>query len=270
MSGPWVGCRRRTDDPLLRLSIDRYHVHLLAIPREGAVVGDLYVEQDGVVGTPGRIDEVLSGDFVLPEQHVGERLADISGQLTRSVDAVVGVRISELLLGSLGIPAGAGLTSAINRSTGVRFQFHEVFRTSVDVLALGRALMGCRLIREHPVIAGATAHFYLTAAVLTTKMISLLVDGVSGIDLGAQIDATGVAGIKASTSRAGAGQVRLESDVALAFAVELYELEFVPETDGVRLRRTVVPVRVRNSRRVVNRERLVPAEIGGLDGSLFI
>jgi hypothetical protein len=29
-------------------------------------------------------------------------------------------------------------------------------------------------------------------------------------------------------------------------------------------------VRVRNSRRVVNRERLVPAEIGGRDGDLFV
>jgi hypothetical protein len=49
----------------------------------------------------------------------------------------------------------------------------------------------------------------------------------------------------------------------------VYELGFDAETGGVRLRRTVVPVRVRNSHRVVNRERLVPAEIGG-DSDLFV
>ena len=269
MSGRRIGCRRATDDPLLRLFIDRYHVHLLAIPREGAAVGDLFVERDGVVGTPGRVGEVLAGDLVLPERRDGERLADITGQITRTVDATVGGRISELLLGGLGIPAGVGLTAAVNRSAGVRFQFHEVFRSSVDVLALGRALMGCTLLREHPVVASATG-FYLTTAVLTTTTISLLVDGVSGTELGAQIDAVGVAGVKASMSRAGTAEIRLESAVPLAFAVELYELGFDPETGGVRLHRTVVLVRVRNSRRVVSRKRLVPAEIGGPDGDLFV
>lgn len=174
MNGRRVGCRRTTDDPLLRLFIDRYHVRLLAIPREGAAVGDLYVERDGVVSTPGRVGEVLTG-LVLPEQRVDERLADITGQLTRTIDATFGGRISELLLGALGIPAGVGLTAAVNRSSGVRFQFHEVFRSSVDVLALGGALTGRMLLREHPVVTGATG-FYLTAAVLTTTTISLLVD----------------------------------------------------------------------------------------------
>jgi hypothetical protein len=78
------------------------------------------------------------------------------------------------------------------------------------------------------------------------------------------------AGVKTSLSRAGTAEIRLESAVPLAFAVELYELGFDPETGGVRLRQTVVPVRVRNSRRVVNRERLVPAADLGRDGDLFV
>jgi hypothetical protein len=253
----------------LRLFIDRYHVHLLAIPREGAGVGDLYVEQDGVVGTPGRVDEALSGGFVLPEQRVGERLADLAGQITRTVDAKVAGRVSELLLGGLGIPAGVGLTAAVTRSTGVRFQFDEVFRSSVDVLAVGRALMGCTLLQEHPVVADATG-FYLTTAVLTTTRISLLLSAASGTDLAAEVAAAGLAGAKASVSRAGTGELRLESAVPLAFAVELYELKFDPASGGMRLHRTVVPVRVRNSRRVMNRERLVPAVIGGPEGDLFL
>ena len=269
MSGHRVGCRRTTKDPLLRLFIDQYHMHLLAIPREGAAVGDLYVERDGVVGTPGRVGEVLACDLVLPERRDGERLADIAGQLTRTVDATVGGSISAQLLSGLGIPAGVGLTAAVNRSAGVRFQFHEVLRSSVDVLALGRALMGCTLLRDHPVVIGATG-FYLATAVLTTTTISLLLQGVSGTELGAQIDAVGVAGVEASISPSGSVEVRLESAVPMAFAVELYELGFEPGTDRVLMHRTVVPVRVRNSSRVVNRARVVPAEIGGPDGDLFI
>ena len=93
---------------------------------------------------------MLAGDLVLPERRDGERLADITGQITRTVDATVGGRISELLLGGLGIPAGVGLTAAVNRSAGVRFQFHEVFRSSVHVLALGRAPWGARCCGSTP------------------------------------------------------------------------------------------------------------------------
>jgi hypothetical protein len=119
------------------------------------------------------------------------------------------------------------------------------------------------------VVADATG-FYLTTAVLTTTRISLLLNAVSGTDLAAEVEAAGLAGAKASVSRAGAGELRLESAVPLAFAVELYELKFDPASGGMRLHRTVVPVRVRNSRRVMNRERLVPAVIGGPEGDLFL
>ena len=116
----------------------------------------------------------------------------------------------------------------------------------------------------------AATGFYLATAVLTTTTISLLLQGVSGTELGAQIDAVGVAGVEASISPSGSVEVRLESAVPMAFAVELYELGFEPGTDRVLMHRTVVPVRVRNSSRVVNRARVVPAEIGGPDGDLFI
>jgi hypothetical protein len=268
LTGQRLGCRRTTDDPLLRLFIDHYHLHLLTIPRQGSTVGDLYIERDGVVGTPGYIGEILSPGFELPKVRIGERLADITGQITRSVDPKVGVKIAEQLLSVVGIPADVGLSAAFSRAGGARFRFHDVFRDSVDVLALGRVLAQHMLVRGHPAVSDQ-ARFYLTTAVLTTEAISIVIEGASGVDLQATAGAAGV-GSEASISVHGANEISLNSTVPLAFAVELYELQFNLETGTVQLRKTAVAVRVRGERRTVTRERLVAAQIGGADGDLFL
>ncbi len=268
MTGARPGCRRSTDDPLLRLFIDRYHLHLLAIPRQGSAVGDLYIQQGRVVGTPGYIGEILSPGFELPPLRTGELLADITGQLTRDVHAKLGSRIAEQLLSVLGIPVGAGVSAAISRSGGVRFRFHDVFRTSVDVLALGRALAQHPLLAGHPAISGK-ARYYLATSVLTTDAISILVHGGGAIDLGGMVGSAPVRA-DASLSAKGKNEISLRSAVPLAFAVELYELQFDVPSGAVQLRKTSVPVRVRGEQRTVVRERLVPAEIGGADGDLFL
>jgi hypothetical protein len=253
---------------LLRLFIDRYHLHLLTIPRQGSAVGDLYIERDGVVGTPGYVGEILSPGFAMPEMRLGERLADITGQITRSVNPKVGAQIGGQLLSVLGIPADVGLSAAISRARGARFRFHDVFRDSVDVLALGRVLAQHTLVQGHPALSDQ-ARFYLATAVLTTKAISIVIDGGSEIDLQANVGAAAV-GAEAAVSVHAANEIALNSTVPLAFAVELYELQFNLQTRAVQLRKTSVAVRVRGERRTVTRERLVPAEIGGADGDLFL
>jgi hypothetical protein len=268
LTGQRLGCRRTTHDPLLRLFIDHYHLHLLTIPRQGSAVGDLYIERGGVVGTPGYIGEILSPGFELPEVRVGERLADITGQITRSVNPKVGAQITEQLLSVLGIPADVGLAAAISRARGARFRFHDVFRDSVDVLALGRVLAQHTLVRGHPAVSDQ-ARFYLATAVLTTRAVSIVMEGRAGIDLQAKARAA-VVGAEASVSVHGTNEISLSLTVPLAFAVELYELQFNLETGAVQLRKTAVAVRVRGERRTVTRERLVPAQIGGADGDLFL
>lgn len=48
--------RRNTNDPLLRAFLDTYKVNLLAIPREGAEVGDAYVASpNGSISEPGKL-----------------------------------------------------------------------------------------------------------------------------------------------------------------------------------------------------------------------
>ena len=263
-----LGCRRSTDDPLLRLFIDRYHLHLLAVPRQGSAVGDLYVEQRGVVGTPGYIGGILTPGFELPPYRTGERLADIAGQLTRDVNAKAGARIADELLGALGIAASAGISAAISRAAGIQFRFHEVFRASVDVLALGRALAGHSLLPGHPAIS-ARARYYLATSVLTTDAVSIVASGASGLGLEETAGAS-LAGAAASWSVQGSNEIVLRSTVPLAFAVELYELQFSAQSGAVQLRKTSVPVRIRGGQQTIMRERLVPARIGGDDGDLFL
>ena len=169
-------CKRDTDDPLLRLFVERYHLHLLAIPRAGAEVGDLYVESGGRIGVPGRLGGILEPDFTLPVVRMGERLADIEGKLTREVETGMGATIAESLLSGLGLPMGLGAKTTIKRASGIEFRFHEVLRDSIDVFALGRALTGHTLAPDHPAV-GADARLYLTTAVVRTAAITIVTNG---------------------------------------------------------------------------------------------
>ena len=51
--------RRNTSDPLMRLFLDKYYLHLLSIPREDVLIGDLYAYDGSRVSTPGKITYFL-------------------------------------------------------------------------------------------------------------------------------------------------------------------------------------------------------------------
>ena len=59
--------RRDSEDPLLRAFLDAYKLNLLAIPRENAQVGDVYVHTKDGVSVPGSLQYILTPEFVLPK-----------------------------------------------------------------------------------------------------------------------------------------------------------------------------------------------------------
>lgn len=260
--------RRTTDDPLLRLFIDRYHLHLLAIPREHAAVGDVYVEADGRVGAPGRIEHLLTPAFTLPEVRRGERLADVAGQLTRRVDMSAGINLLENILAGLGLPAALSMGETLQRSSGVGFRFHDVFRDWLDVLELGARLPGHRLASSQAAVSEQD-RLHVTTAVLSTSAISVELDRTAGGEVATQLEAAVGAG-NASVGIERSELITISAEQRLAFGVELYELEFAGEQREPRLKRTAVPLRVRAGARPMVRDRIVPTLIGGPEGDLFL
>ncbi|MEO7521235.1 MAG: hypothetical protein ABIW79_05410 [Gemmatimonas sp.] len=76
-------CKRTERDPLLRLFIDEYNLHLLAIPRENAAVGDVYVHDGKRTSAPGSLVHLLTPVFTMPAIVTGEQLADVAGTVSR-------------------------------------------------------------------------------------------------------------------------------------------------------------------------------------------
>jgi hypothetical protein len=52
-------CKRTTTDPLIRRVLDRYGLHLLAIPRADAVVGDVYLHDGRRMAPIGNVGHLL-------------------------------------------------------------------------------------------------------------------------------------------------------------------------------------------------------------------
>jgi len=84
-------CKRNTPDPLVRMFLDTYGLNLLAVPREGSAVGDLYIKDDKGVSAPGSVKALLSPVPKLPPTKSGEAMADVTGVLSQSVSTKVGL-----------------------------------------------------------------------------------------------------------------------------------------------------------------------------------
>src|SRR5262245_57134703 len=67
-------CRRSEDDPLAKFFFNRYRLHLLAIPREGAAVGDCYVVTPKGILNPGPVGQLMLRGFEMPEIAKGEAI----------------------------------------------------------------------------------------------------------------------------------------------------------------------------------------------------
>lgn len=258
--------KRSTEDPLLRLFLDRYHVNLLAVPREGIDVGDAYVDQGGVISAPGRITQVLIPRFELPSISRGERLADITGNATRRVERRAAVRVLDNLMVGLGISLGVSAHAAFERGGGMSFHFHEVTRDSVDVLEIGRMLPEYRLDPSNAAL-DAASRIFVTTAVLFTSTISLELEQSAGVDVATDLNnalASAGVGIKAE----GDTRVTLKAEQPLGFGVELHELTFGDGNGRPTWKRTAVPIPVRGT--TVVRQRVTPATIGGPEDDIFL
>src|SRR5882724_11537662 len=96
-------CKRTSDDPLLKAFLDKYHLNLLSVPRDGSRIGDLYVHANGRTSSPGNVSHFLKPQLELPEVKADEHMADVQGMATNAVAFSIGLGLLEGFFAALGV-----------------------------------------------------------------------------------------------------------------------------------------------------------------------
>src|SRR2546425_2350227 len=191
--------KRTTNDPLIRAFLDRYGLNLLAVPREGAKVGDLYVEDRNGVSAPGSVVSFVDPPLVLPRQKRNEVMADVAGLVSDEVDIKTGLGLLEGFLVAVGAGAIVDKVRAeyeAARARTIRFRFPDATRDSVDPIELGTRLEEHKLAEDHPLWAPANRYYLVTAVARTSSITVRAGTGESesvDLEIGALTVATGSA-----------------------------------------------------------------------------
>lgn len=241
-------CRRDTKDPLLRMMLDRYQLHLLSVPRADATVGDLYVHDGSAVSAPGNVRHLLTPPLDVVADLRSQRMADISGEATNRFEVSAGLGFLEGVLAALGAP---GLVQAMSvgfkreRARSVRFSFSEVTRDSVDVLNVGRQIWRHRVDHRHG-FAGHGRRYYLVTATTRTDAVTVVAERADGVAPELDFTALG-ADVRAGVSinSASRGEVTFHAPEPLVFGVELHELVLEHESGTLRLKTMSQPLVLR-------------------------
>jgi hypothetical protein len=223
-------CKRNGDDPLVRKFLDDYGVNLLRLPRERADCGDLYIRNGKTVSAPGDVRALLEPPIDLPEVERGERLADLSGTISKKISLDVGLGVLEAFLAALG---AAGIVDKVkaefrrSRGSGLRFRFREATRDSVDPIELGNALDGRRFKTANPLVL-RDSEFYVVGGVIRTPSVSIALEDEQAqtVELGADVLHAVSAHSAITVELEETGEITYAGQVPLAMGVELYSLRY--------------------------------------------
>jgi hypothetical protein len=233
-------CKRSTDDPLVRLFLDRYGLNLLPTPRESAAVGDLYVYDGRRVSPPGNVAYFLKPALEMPEPTKGERMADVEGVMSKGFSLELGLGLLEGFFSAFGAGALADKVKAqyeAHQTRSLRFRVTEATRDFIDPFKLGMALIGKKLLEDHPMWSEDN-RYYLVTGVARTPSISIVAanGGSSAIQL--DLEALKLAGATGAltVARSSESEVTYKGDRPLAFGVELCELSYELQRGSLRLK----------------------------------
>ncbi len=221
-------CKRNTTDPLVRMFLDRYKVNLLAVPRQGADCGEVYIRNGRRVSSGVGVTDLLEPAVTLPAAYRGEPLANLSGSFSDAVGVKLGIGLLESFMAAIGVAAVLSKVSALferTRTSGLRFSFADATRDSIDAASLGLALGGRRLRPDQPLVQPGNEYF-VTAAVIRSPSVSVIAedDRANRVEFGADavtvLNATAGVNVESGAS----GQLTFRGDTPLAIGLELYEL----------------------------------------------
>ena len=225
-------CKRDTTDPLVRLFLDKYRLHLLAQPREDVAVGDVYPHYGGATYQPGRYDALLPPPFKLPKARSGEKAADVSGTASSAVSAKAGLGILESFLTAIGAGGVVEKVKVSLESKGARnlkFRFGKPTRDYIDPLQLEVALREYKVEKQKSLF-DAERRYFITTGVMRSKGLAITAldesDKAVNVEIEALRAASATAGVKLEADSR--SQITFSGSKPLAFGVELHEIVYDP------------------------------------------
>lgn len=267
--------KRNTNDPLLRIFLDRYNLHLLSTPRENAGVGDLYVYDGERVSTPGNVTHFLEPPFKMPDIITGEDMADVTGRVSNGISANVGLGLLENFLnamGAIGIVNKVRASYETNGAKTLKFHFAQAKRDYVDVMLIGRELVNHRIMEEHALYSRGY-YYYLVTAVVHSPSISIIAEDYNAKSM--NIDLEGMKLLESSggvlAEKSNDREVTFTGRKSLAFGVELYELRYdaTRKTIKIHMPQDAIPMKGPPILKTTF-STPKPAFIGGTEGGVFI
>jgi hypothetical protein len=228
---------RKSEDPLLKIFLEKYGLNLLSTPRENVNVGDLYLygSNQSAVMFPGSITNFLVPEFTIPQITENETLADVSGQVSKDVSGKAALDFVQgflSALGSIGIAGQIRGSYEKSKNANMLFSFPNTKRDYTDPFLLASKLKTHKFDIENALYKKDN-HYYIVTSVVKSNSISVEIkanDEQSSdidIELTKIIDASG--SLKFEKNQA--GKITYSGSKELAFGVEVYELQFNPN-DG--------------------------------------
>lgn len=252
--------------------LDRYKFHLLPIPLEDPLVGDICIYDGNDIKARSSITDFLENSYQfteLPPRH----MPDISGTMSRAVSMDIGTGLLQNFLNAFGIGTVVQKIEVEFTNKGVRslkFAFIDAIRHSINVVRVATDLMKSTFMisENHPLYTEGN-RYYLVTAVARTSSLSIVTQDSTQRSI--QLDINALQAINLSVKRSvgisSEGNLTFSSlRDSLAFGVELHELNYDLRTKSFKINavRKFVGVRGASSKRD-------PAYIGDpIDGQVFL
>jgi hypothetical protein len=94
--------KRNTDDPLMKIFLEKYKLHLLPVPLKDTLIGDVCVYDGKEVVARSSITDFLEKPFEKPPIITGS-MPDVSGKISKAVSFDIGIGLLESFLNVFGI-----------------------------------------------------------------------------------------------------------------------------------------------------------------------
>ncbi len=245
-----------SNDPLLQVILEKYHLNLLSIPREMVSLGDLYIKDNNTrqISSPGNIAYFLLPKFALLEKDkVTETMADISAAISSKIPATIEIQFLEQFLNNLGISNNIitklrTCYQSQNVAT-IRFSFADATRDYVDPIQLGSELTGYKLMKENALYSEGYRYFIVTAVARCSSLrLMAESDNKKAIDIDTEVMGLADASSVISKESSQEGEIVFKGNKRLAFGVELYELLYDTINERLRMKMVDEPSSLRGER----------------------
>lgn len=223
--------KRNTRDPLMRTFLDKYKLHLLALPSQETLIGQICVyREEDLIGRDS-MTLFLEQDYQIPPV-TSTKMGDIEGKLSQAVSIDIGLGLLENFLSSFGIGSVIQKVHLDFQSRSVhtlKFAFDDTLRNTISVVKIAKDLIGKTFaVKENHPLFSETNKYYLVTGEARTTSLSIEARNQNqqtldfDIEVWKTIDVSGERSIK----KLNEDRVVFKGEYSLAFGTELHELNY--------------------------------------------